>query len=495
VILDESSPAGLDGCVANEDWQNLLREASDLRSAGRTEDAIAAYQRLLSANPQLPDSWYNLGWLQRRARSFEAALESYQKALDLNIAGAEEVHLNRAVIFSDCLHRPEDAARELRTALEVKPDYVPALLNLGNLMEDLGDRGAAKDAYARAHDAEPDNSLALARLANVSQAPELDSELAERLRHAINRSRALERADLGFALAGLLDAAGQYDMAIEAAEDANRSSGEAAGVRYDRASAEDFIDRLIAAFDAPSAHDDAHQSPLFICGMFRSGSTLIEQILGAHSKVEALGELDLVPALVQRIADYPQAAAEADAATVSNWRSFYLDGLPVQPTGDRRVTDKRPDNFLHIGLIKRLFPSARIIHTRRNPLDNLISLYLLHLNPAMAYALDLEDSAHWYRQHDRLMAHWKSLYREDIFEVDYDALVSEPQPIINRLLSFLGLEWEDQLLDFHARRSTVKTASVWQVRQPLHSGRSGRWRNYAHLLDELDELRGLSGGA
>jgi tetratricopeptide (TPR) repeat protein len=470
-----------------DDWQALLREASELRKAGRVGEAIAAYHRLLAIKTDLPDSWYNLGWLQRKAREFDDALGSYQRALDLGVRKPEEAHVNRAVIYSDHLYRPNDAERELEAALKINPRYVPALLNLGNLKEDLGDRDAARDAYSRAFAVDPDNRLALARLAGVSHATELDQELAQRLRAAIDQagSTPAEQADLGFALAGLLDAGGRYDEAFEAALRANQASGAAAGAaaRYDRAGQERFVDRLIAAFDRPVPRPPPeYDAPLFICGMFRSGSTLVEQILGAHSRVAAAGELDLIPALVNEIRGYPEAAVTADAAAIARWRDSYLRRLPVQPGADRLITDKRPDNFLHVGLIKTIFPSAKIIHTRRSPLDNLLSLYFLHLDPSMSYALDLEDAAHWYGQYERLIAHWKALYPDDIFDVDYDELVQEPRPVIRRLLSFCGLIWEDAVLDFHRSRSAVKTASVWQVREVLHTRSSGRAGHYEKQL-------------
>ncbi len=468
------------------EWQDLLQEASRLRKLGRTELAIDAYRRLLAAKPDLADSWYNLGWLQRQARAFEDALASYQRALDLGVSGAEEVHLNRAAILSDFLHRPDEAMAELRAALERNPDYVPALLNLGNLHEDLGDREEAKAAYAHALKLAPGSALALARLAGVSHSNERDVGLEARLRGAIRSADAAEQADLGFALAGLLDAAGAYEEAFEAARAANEASRTSTGARYDRSAHEAFVDRLIATFKEP-AIGAADRPAVFICGLFRSGSTLVEQILGGHSRVQAGGELDLIPALVATIDGYPESVATADAATIECWRETYLDGLPPH---DGLLTDKRPDNFLHVGLIKTLFPAAKIVHTRRAPLDNLLSLYFLHLDPGMAYALDLEDAAHWYSQYIRLMAHWQALYPNDIFEVDYDALVREPKAVIVGLLDFLGLQWEDGVLDFHRHERVVKTASVWQVRQPLHARSSGRWRNYKRLLDPIRDLIG-----
>jgi tetratricopeptide (TPR) repeat protein len=375
----------------------LLRDASELRAAGRIPEAITAYRDLLAANPDLPDSWFNLGWLQRQARAFDDALLSYQRALDLGIEKPEEVRLNRAAIYSEYLHRPRDAERELRTALEANPNYIRALINLGNIHEDLGEREPARSAYLRALDLDPGNTLALARLATVSLSPTLDTELEARLRNAIEQplATASQRAGVGFALAALLDAAGRYDDAFAAAAAANDASRAAGGsrARYDRAASERLVDNLIATFGKPIEPRETGPSPVFICGMFRSGSTLIEQILAGHSRVVAGGELDLIPAIVSTIADYPNALVNADPGAFARLQQFYLDSLPAQPTG-KVFTDKRPDNFLHIGLIKSIFPRAKIIHTERNPLDNLLSLYFLHLDPSMAYALDLDDAVH-----------------------------------------------------------------------------------------------------
>ena len=474
--------------MAGNDWQKLLGEASRLRAAGRVDEAIIAYQRLLKANPDLPDSWYNLGFLQRRARRFKDALDSYAKALDHGVAGPEEVHVNRAVIFSDHLFQPDAARSELDQALGKNAAYVPALLNLGNLREDLGDRDGARDAYRRALQVDPSNILALARLAGLSHAAKLDERLATELRAALARPdlAPADRADLGFALGGLLDAAGQYDDAFAAVAEANAASRASAGAaKYDRAAHEQLIDRLIATFYAPAAKVTDQASPLFICGMFRSGSTLVEQILARHSQVTAGGELALVPALAAQIAAYPEGVRDAGAATIAAWRADYLRGLPLQPGAAHTVTDKRPDNFVHIGLIKTMFPSAKIVHTVRNPLDNLISLYFLHLDPGMSYALDLDDAAHWYAQYQRLMAHWRRLYPADIVDVEYDALVREPRPVLEALLEACGLPWDDGLLEFHRNAQPVKTASVWQVREPIHARSSGRWRNYARQLENL----------
>jgi len=485
-------------------WQDLLQRASALRQAGRVAEAIQAYQRLLDVRPDLPESWYNLGWLQRQARQFEAALTSYRQALDRGISEPHEVHLNRAVILSDHLHRPDDAQAELQAALALAPRYGAALLNLGNLHEDRGDRSAAAAAYRRALEVDPGNMLALARLAGVTEPVDADDPIISRLRLALADPHldGVERADLGFALGRLLDLVGDYDGAFAAFADANAASGASCGSAfrpYDPAAHSGFVDRTIAAFPAPSGSAGnglPERVPVFICGMFRSGSTLVEQILAGHPAIAAGGELETLPVLVRtRLQPYPEAAATANEHAIAELRQLYLRELAGIEPDKPRVTDKRPDNFLHIGLIKRLFPTAKIIHTRRNPLDNVLSLYFLQLNPEMAYALDLEHAAHWYLEHDRLMAHWQALYPADIFDIDYDALVVDPEPVIRSALAFLGLGWSDACLDFSRRSGIVKTASVWQVRQPLHRKSSGRWRHYAHHLERVRELLGAGQSA
>jgi len=163
----------------------------------------------------------------------------------------------------------------------------------------------------------------------------------------------------------------------------------------------------------------------------------------------------------------------------------YLDTMARLFPGAALVTDKRPDNFLYIGLIKQLFPAAKIVHTTRQPLDNCLSVFFLHLDHSMSYALDLMDTAHYYAQQRRLMAHWRTLYGEDILEFDYDAFVNDPDTARGNLFSFCGLRAEEATVPFERVGNPVKTASVWQVRQPVYRSSSGRWRHYAAQLREV----------
>jgi tetratricopeptide (TPR) repeat protein len=475
------------------DQQAQLRSAAMLESAGRLAEAEAVYQRVLATWPDLPNTWYNLALLQRRIGRYDAALASYQQALNRGVTEPEQVHLNRGVIYSDCLRQDDAAERELQAALALNPGYVPALLNLANLREDFGRRAEAATLYERILSVQPRCHVALARYAGLQKIAARDDPVIVRLRVAIAdpHTSAADRAELGFALGRTLDACGAWDAAFVAYAAANRDSKQSAApaATYDRRAHERFIDTLIAGFgpdQTTAARTAQAQRPLFICGMFRSGSTLAEQILSAHSQVAAGGEIAFLPSLVRtELAPFPATMATITQQQLDQLAARYLQMLArVFPRG-QRVTDKRPDNFLYIGLIKRLFPDARIVHTVRNPLDNCLSIYFLHLDHSMSYALDLADIGHYYVHYRRLMAHWKAVFGADILDLDYDALVREPRSAIERLTTFCGLEWEDACLSLEQTASAVKTASVWQVRERLYQRSSGRWRNYAAQLAPL----------
>ncbi|MDP2765351.1 MAG: sulfotransferase [Brevundimonas sp.] len=473
--------------MSAEPAEALMALASRLRAAGRADEAAQAYRRLLAVRPDLPDSWFNLALMERQSGRFEAALAAYDEALRRGVSGPEEAWLNRGVIHADDLARPDLALADLEAALAIAPDWLPALLNLGNLHEDMGRREAASEAYARALAVAPGHPTALSRAAGLARLTGPDDPVIGGLRAALDRPAVHpeDRAELGFALGRALDQVGAYDDAFAAYDAANAASRAAdpGRARYDRAGHERFIDSLIAAYpEPPPPVTGGDEGPVFICGLFRSGSTLVEQILAGHSRVTGGGELGLVPGLARAISGYPQAMATAGPEALERLRGLYLDGLKTARPGADVVTDKRPDNFLHIGLIKAMFPKARIVHTVREPLDVILSNWFLHLDRSMAHALDLEDLAHWHGQYARLMAHWKTLY-PDILDLDYDAMVVEPRPAIERLLGYCGLDWEDGVLDFHKAAAPVRTASVWQVREPLYQRSSGRWRNYERHLD------------
>jgi hypothetical protein len=477
----------------------LIREAAELRRQNRVPEAIDAYRRVLARSPGLAEIWFNLAVLLRQAHRFEEALDSYQRALGAGVSRPEEAHLNRSVIYTDYLRRHADAEHELRLALDLNPAFTPALLNLGNLCEDLGRREEALMLYARILAREPRCFEALARYANMQTRETAKPALLGQIKNAIEdpTASAAERANLGFALGRLLDLAGDYRVAFaayRAANQASRASAAMAGVLYDRARQHAFVDRLIIGGMAPRrapTHDPAGPSPIFICGMFRSGSTLTEQLLAGSARVAAGGEFDFLPHLVgTELTPFPESLATLSAERLGALRKRYRAELARVSPHAHYVTDKRPDNFLYIGLIKSLYPDAKIVHTIRSPLDNCLSIYFLHLDQQMSYALDLMDIGHYFAEYRRLMTHWKANFAADIFDFDYDALVKDPLATLQGLYGFLGLEWAGEVPRVPAPAGAIKTASAWQVREPLYDTSSGRARHYAPELQELCDYLG-----
>lgn len=475
-----------------------MREAALIHRQSHAAEAIAAYQAIVARWPKQADAWFNLAVLQRQLFRFQEALASYDRALACGIARPEEVRLNRGVIFSDFLRDYPAAAGELEQALILNPVYTPALLNLANLYEDLGKRPEASLLYSRILAIEPNAFEALARFANLQPAAMVDGSLISRLKTALELTSSMsDRASLGFALGRLLDATGDYHEAFAVYSAANQASLASAGGRiapYDRARQQAFVDRAIGSNlqGARARPVDIAPRPIFIVGMFRSGSTLAEQLIAGIPGVAAGGEMDFLPRLVNsEFVPFFETLESISAERLDGIAARYRAELMRASANAAYVTDKRPDNFLYLGLIKRLFPDAKIIHTTRNPLDNCLSIFFLHLEQQMSYALNLMDIGHYYGEYRRLMAHWKAEFPGDIFDFDYDALIKEPQLQMQRLCLFLGLEWSGQVPLVAARSAPIRTASTWQVREPLYSTSSGRARHYA---DELTELRAYLDG-
>ncbi|KCZ94575.1 tetratricopeptide repeat-containing sulfotransferase family protein [Hyphomonas johnsonii] len=473
-----------------------LADASAARQAGRFDDAIAGYRWVLKRAPDLPDSWYNLGWLLRRVGDPLGALEAYDRALKRGIRQPEEVHLNMGVIHADDLLDPERAQASYAAALAANPRYVQARFNLANTLEDLGQRDAAIAQYSGILAQYPDEPETLARLANATRMATADDPLIARLQRAFSRQDLppQTRATVGFALGRLLDQAAEYDRAFEVYASANRlsSAGRPDGIpAYIPSQHDDYVAELIEQPPPERRRTGPVDTirPVFILGQFRSGSTLLEQVLSAHPDVTTAGELPLLSSMARHdLAPYPARLADLTEPQATTLRSRYLDGLRQRlPAASGLVTDKRPDNYVHIGLILRLFPDARILHTVRDARDTCLSNYFLHLSHDQAHATDLAHLGHQYRAYQRLMRHWKRIAPDNIHDVDYDALVAAPESEVRKVLDFLGLPYDPACLDFQNSRAPVKTASVWQVREPLYTRSSGRWRNYQPHIGPLLE--------
>ena len=467
-----------------------------LRTEGHLDEAIAAYEKALELDPRLVEAHNNLGNALRDAGRPEAAVERYERALAIRPDYAE-AHNNLGVALGDLGHT-EEAVAAHRRALELQPDWTDAHAGLGAALQVLGRIEEAIAHYERALDLDPDHARAHHNLAMAREADSAEEEIA-RLERRLGDAALTEKdaTTLRFALGKLCDDTARFDDAFAhyaAANALKRTELARQGLSFDAALHERLVDRLIAAFDrtvfAGRSHlGDPSDVPVFIVGMPRSGTTLVEQILASHSCVFGAGELEHVGHLVTSLAaeigsgaPYPECVGALDPATAGRLGRTYVEQLRANAPDAARITDKLPGNFLHLGAIALLLPGARVVHCRRDAFDTCLSCYFQSFNRTLAYAYDLNELGGYYRQYARLMAHWREVLPLPLLELDYEELIENQEEVSRRLVDFCSLDWETACLAFHETERAVQTASLSQVRRPIYRSSLARWRNYeAHL--------------
>lgn len=438
---------------------------------------LRTYQRYLAAQPAAPNAAFNYAYYLARDTQYEPAIAMYQRALSLGVSDAEEAQLNIANICMDHLHDHDRAREHLQEALEIKPAYAKALYNLGNLAEQEGDRAEASRCFRRCLEIEPGFESALARLADTHNFETEDDPLLIELQTAAKNTHS---SDLVFALGKACEQLQDFDQAWQYFSRGNEWDKLAYPV-YHRQPTETMFHRTTVQCDSEWLTRLAGQSdqPIFICGMFRTGSTLLEQILAAHPAFTAGGESEFFPRLIAReFPRYPEGLDDLTNDKLRAWGIEHQEQTSQIFGGSLRVTDKRPDNFLYIGLIKAILPGAKFVVTERDWRDVATSIYSVRLGPRQNYATDLKDIRHYIGLQTQLIDHWASLLGDDLLRVRYEDIVQQPRDTVSNLLRWLGEEWDENCLSFHALKNAVKTASVWQVRSPLHVKSVGRWRNY-----------------
>lgn len=459
---------------------------------GHTGAAVDHYLRFLGRHPKDPNAHFNLALLYKRQKRYTDALGEYEMAIELAINSPEEVYSNMGLVYSE-MRDEKNAERMFNKSLDLNAIYIPALFNYAGLCEETGRRDDAVALYRKILAIDPAHHESKTRLAYSRRVRDVSDSVITELKAAIDAPQKdpLVHEGLYFALGKVLDDCGEYAAALQAYDAAN-ALGQKRNPRYDKSATSQIFAQLAKVFDSEwisRVETSSDLSPVFICGMFRSGSTLVEQFLAGHRDISAGGELDIVPWLIsKRLAPYPDRAAETSEAELTELAKEYDTRVREIVSSAGIVTDKRPDNFLHLGLIRALFPKAKIVYTKRNPLDNCLSVYFQQLGEYLAYGSDIKAIAHYYLEHEKLMQHWQSCFGENIHTLHYDELVKTPQPVVLSLLKFLGLPWDENCLTFPLAGNMVKTASVWQVREELHHKSSGRWRNYLSLIEQIRPL-------
>jgi tetratricopeptide (TPR) repeat protein len=475
--------------------QTVLRSklAQLYAQTGKFDQSINSYLLLIELNPDAADTYFNLAIQYKNIGKFDEALRAYENALSKNVSGPEEIYLNMGVIYSTHQQDNSKAMECLQKSISINPNFVPALMNLANLHEETGEASKAKQIYQAVLDIDPNYGEALARLANAQRISKPDDPLLPQIKEALERpsTNVFDRVCLHYAKGKALDGLAQYGDAFRHYEQANEIEL-SISKPYDRSATERYFDALISAFPTAAKSSvvlEMDFDPVFICGMFRSGSTLNEQVLSGHPNVAPGGELDFIPRLVrQDLYPFPESINGLNSDRLAVIAKRYLEYVSGLHPEAKFITDKRPNNFLYLGLIKSLFPRAKIIHTTRNSLDMCLSIYFTQFGDQQAYAKRLEDIAHYFGQYKKLMTHWKSLFGDDIHDVSYDAFVVDSSAVSQNFFEFLSLDWNAKYLDFHHQKNPVKTASFEQVRQPLYARSSGRRKNYERELARLKKL-------
>jgi len=463
------------------------------REQDNSDEAIACLRRALAFKPDFAEARSNLGLLLRAQGDLSEALTCCRLALQIN-PGSAEAHNSLGLVLRT-QGELEEAANCCRRALQIQPDYAEAHNNLADVSVELGSLPEAEAGFRRTLQLQPQFVPAHIGLAMLLRGDLPDQDLTaleNRLAQLPLGERV--RAGLTFALAHVLDGRGDHARAAECLRQANSLRLKLARNRYDPTAYEQFAARMMRAFNARFfAHvagmGSETRQPVFVFGLPRSGTTLIEQILASHSQICGAGELPLaqrsfeaLPAALGRAGEPLNRAAQLDRAAVGCLADRHLDQLRAfDHRGVARVIDKMPENYLYLGLLAALFPRATFIHCRRDLRDVAVSCWMTDFQD-VPWANAPEHIADRFRQYRRLMEHWQGTLPLTIHEVGYEEAIADLEGVARRLISACGLEWEPACLEFHRTARPVRTASAGQVRRPLYRNSIGRWRHYESAL-------------
>jgi tetratricopeptide (TPR) repeat protein len=503
-----------------------------LMQANRVDEAAAALERALALAPMLASAALNLGNVLRLKGDGLAAVEAYRRALAIE-PDFVEAHSNLALTLVN-LGRPAEAAKHARRAVALRPGFAAAWENLGHALDRAGHAQEAVEAMRRVVALKPKSASAHAALARTLSAfGRLDEAAASyRAAIALNPRRAswqrsleriapggeeqiardeaaladprtgdADRAQLGFKLGKAYEDRGDYQRAFERLSAANAIVRR--GLDYDRARSEETFADVRQAFSADffartEGWGSVDETPIFVVGMPRSSTTLVEQILASHPDVYGAGELPILNLLAGGLAApgarlrFGEVLASITRERVEALGNEYVRQLRAHgPQRVRFITDKLPGNFVLIGLIRLALPRAKVIHCRRDPGDTGMSMFRTPFaGSKLPYTYDLGEIGHYYRLYRQIMAHWHDVLPGFVYDIQYETLVSDQEGETRRLLAACGLAWDERCLDFTKVQRPVHTASWAQVREPMFDRSIGVAKRYGERMkpfyDALD---------
>ena len=511
--------------------RNKKKKALALLKEHHFREAGNLYSEICKIDPLDAESWFRLGTIHIELNAMKSAEACFRRVIELRPKLAIAYYnLARSL---ELQAKDKEAIAVYRELLQISPE-IGAYYNIGTIYTGQGKLTDALDAFRQAQQIDPDNPRPIAAEAGVYEklgeydaayarilplldagtgSPDIAIVLASLSQHINCRTQAIEmlekqvsRHDLAenrsvliplhLELARLLDVNGEYDKAFSHA----RAGNDLARTTFDVGAYTKFIESVMNVFtrnfmnNAPRSRESGEHL-IFIVGMPRSGTTLIEQILDSHPQVYGCGELPDIELLANRIPDahgdyhpYPQGLIDLSEETCTKLAQDYLQHVNLLSNGADYVIDKMPQNFHYLGFIALLFPGAKIIHCMRDPLDICLSCYFQNFrfqDTTLGFSTDLRNLGMYYRQYQRLMAHWNAILDVDFLEVSYEALVSEQEKITRQLLEFCGLPWNEQCLKFYESGRSAVTASYNQVRKPMYLKSIQRWKHYEQYLEPL----------
>jgi tetratricopeptide (TPR) repeat protein len=505
--------------------KQLLTQGNQAFAKRAYSEAVAIYQDLLELDPRNAEALHNLGSALASLGLLNDA-EGYVRQAIKGRPDFAEAHFTLGIV----LHAKglnTEAEIWLRQALKLKPNYLDArihhaasLITLGRLKEakarlakvlkvaprdavTLGLLGQiarmegrfaeAEAHYKRALNIDPKMPIALAGLASTRKMTTSDAAwLASAQTIANSGIEPLEEANLRFAMGKYCDDVGDFPQAFENYQRANQLAKSVADP-YEPDERSHFVGDMIriysqAAISSVREGTSVSTKPVFVVGMPRSGTSLVEQIIASHPAARGAGELGFIDdPMIARGSEFRRGLL--GESTKKHLADIYIRHLEARAGDASRIVDKAPVNSDYLGAIYSIFPNARIIYMQRDPIDTCLSCYFQYFSPAHNFTMDLSDLAHYFREHQRLMAHWRAVLPPgSILEVPYAELVADQEAWTRKILNFLGLEWDQRCLEFHLTERQVVTASTWQVRQKIYTGSVARWRNYERFIGPLLSL-------
>ena len=489
--------------LAEESYKKVLKKDKNnidaLRLLGllafKTKDyeiAEKLFLKVLQLDPSFSLAWDNLAKLYRIQNKLLKSIPAFENLIKLDPRNFEALVSLGTVYIK--LSKYHEGIKLYEESLKIKPDNPRVYLSLGHALKTIGERAKSEAAYQNAIKHFSLSGEAYWSLANLKTYEFSDKEIINMESSLIKNIHPNELIQMHFALGKAYESKRQFDKSFEHYAEGNWQRRKQ--ISYN---AEDYkisIDELIDFFDknknlynskAQSNFDD----PIFILGLPRSGSTMIEQILSSHSLIEGTQELPNILAisrdikLIDQKKGYPHNLLGLDQSSFDDLGNKYIDETKWARSSKPFFIDKMPNNFVHIGLIKLILPKAKIIDARRNPMDTCFSCFKQYFAKGQHFTYDLDDIARYYKDYLRLMDYWKKLFPEEIFTINYEQVIDNPNERIRDLLDFCNVKFEDNCINFHKSKRPVKTASSEQVRQPMYKSGLDYWKNYSNNLDAL----------